>query len=623
MDNTPEETEYNTENNTRHETESNTCHEANYNTNLEVETNTPHEAECNTRQEAENNTDQQPENHTIEQPEYNFTNSNSGLQSVQVENIWDAPDTEDEFTSPACPLVRSRSMIPDTVRLNYPPTSTSLMQENFSQHLVTTQVPDNQFSVADTQSSVVDTQYSVADNRSSAAETQFSGVDTHFLVADTLSSVADTLSSVADTQSSVAGTLFSVPGTSFQTTENSLHTNSPLPGASFQDPDILSQVQGTFSRVTGIRLQQPLESSHVSSGRLEQQERCTGQIPKPVFHSSQSSSLAGTHFKQPANPPAATSPLNQPFPTNQQPPKTPTRNIPANPGTGTGTSITRPATPSPRTSITRPAPPSPRTSITRPATPSPRTPITRPATPSSRTPVKQSWPRSPFPSTPGLTSRSKRTVVSTLSAPHLQREKKLVLYPSDLVDTFKAGSAANTAKNKETGALLAGCFSYERNAWIVTHLIYPKQIGTATYYTEIPGNNYWAYLIQNNLTQLGSIHTHPNFSSFMSCVDLHMHAGIQRYENSAVAFVYSPLHETAPIFSINDLGLGILLSCPATEQDKAHPHGQPDDSLYDNATHTRRDPNLALSVMDCRDSPQPVQHKHQRRQVRKNISPSS
>ena len=188
--------------------------------------------------------------------------------------------------------------------------------------------------------------------------------------------------------------------------------------------------------------------------------------------------------------------------------------------------------------------------------------------------------------------------MSTMSAPHLQREKKTVLDPSDLVDTFKAGSAANTAKNKETGALLAGCFSYERNAWIVTHLIYPKQIGTATYYTEIPGNNYWTYFIQNNLIQLGSIHTHPNFSSFMSCVDLHMHAGIQRYENSAVAFVYSPLHETVPIFSITDLGLGILLSCPSEEQDEAHPHSQPDDSLYYKATHTKSDPNLVLSVMD-------------------------
>ena len=168
------------------------------------------------------------------------------------------------------------------------------------------------------------------------------------------------------------------------------------------------------------------------------------------------------------------------------------------------------------------------------------------------------------------------------------------------------GSAANTAKNKETGALLAGSFCKERNAWIVTHLIYPKQMGTATYYTEISGNNYWTYFIEKKLTQLGSIHTHPNFSSFMSCVDLHMHAGIQRYENSAVAFVYSPLHETAPIFSINDLGLGILLSCPSEEQDEAHPHSQPDDSLYYKATHTKSDPNLALSVLDCRDCLQPV-----------------
>ena len=55
------------------------------------------------------------------------------------------------------------------------------------------------------------------------------------------------------------------------------------------------------------------------------------------------------------------------------------------------------------------------------------------------------------------------------------------------------------------------------------------------------------------------------------------------------------------------MGLGILLSCPAEEQDQAHPHSQPDDSLYYKATHTKSDPNLTLSVLDCRDCPQPVE----------------
>ena len=558
--------------NTGQQVPTNTPEEANYNTNHDTEYNSHQEAADNTTQETQYNFDQLPINSTFQPTEYNFTNSQSGLGNDQVQDVWDPPDTEDETTSPACPPIR-RSLIPDTVRLSNPPTSTSLLQENFSQQLVAAQVPDTHSLVPDTQVSVVDTQFSVsgtqfsvADNQFSVADTQFSVADTQFSVGDTQFSVADTQFPVgniqfsvedtqfpvgdiqfsgADTQFSVADTLFSVSDTQFSA------ANTQLSGANTQDTISMADnssseadTQFSMSNINVHRtensllpgqhdvqgtlpnLQQAGASSHVSSDWFAQQKRSTRHIPKPVFSSaSQSSSLSATNFKQPANPSSATSSHYQPFPANQQPPTTPTRNITTN----TGSYITRPATNS-------------------------RTPSTRPGTPSSRTPVKQSWPRSPFPHTPGVTSSSKRTVVSTMSAPH-QRGKKMVIYPADLVDTFKAGSSANTANNKETGALLAGSFNKERNAWIVTHLIYPKQIGTATYYTEIPGNNYWTYFIQNNLIQLGSIYTHPNFNSFMSFVDLHMHAGIQRYENSAVAFVYSPLHETVPIFSITDLGL--------------------------------------------------------------------
>ena len=113
-------------------------------------------------------------------------------------------------------------------------------------------------------------------------------------------------------------------------------------------------------------------------------------------------------------------------------------------------------------------------------------------------------------------------------APHLQRVKQTVIYPSNLVEKFKEGSAENTNRNTETMATMAGYFNRVKNAWIVSDMIYPKQFGTATYCSETPGNYYHNYLIQKKLTQLGTIHTHPSFSSFMSCVDLRMHAGLQR-----------------------------------------------------------------------------------------------
>ena len=117
-------------------------------------------------------------------------------------------------------------------------------------------------------------------------------------------------------------------------------------------------------------------------------------------------------------------------------------------------------------------------------------------------------------------------------------------------------SDKNSKKNIETGTLLAGTFSKKKSAWVITDIIFPKQVGTPTYYTETDDNIYGTYLIQKKLTILGSIHTHSGFESFMSCVDLHNHAGILRYDSSAVAIVYSPLHNTEPMYSLNDLGLG-------------------------------------------------------------------
>ena len=228
------------------------------------------------------------------------------------------------------------------------------------------------------------------------------------------------------------------------------------------------------------------------------------------------------------------------------------------------------------------------------------------------------WPRSPFPDTPGLSSRLRSqtpldsTVEPLYVEPHLQRVKKLVFYPTNLLQVFKTKSSNNSENNIETGAILAGSFCKDKNAWVISDIIFPKQLGTATYYTETEGNNYGTYIIQKRLTQLGTIHSHPNFESFMSCVDLHMHASIQRYENSAVAIVYSPLHDTAPFFTIKDLGLGILLSCPQTDHDRSHQHGQPDSTLYSTARHVKCDKSIALRVLDCRVENDPVQQDESR-----------
>ena len=238
------------------------------------------------------------------------------------------------------------------------------------------------------------------------------------------------------------------------------------------------------------------------------------------------------------------------------------------------------------------------------------TPVQATNTPSTpRQNPRRAWPQSPFPDTPGLTSRVRQPPVRQppVVVQHFQRIKHNLIYPSNLVDTFKAGSSQNSARNIETLATLAGYFSKERNSWIVSDIIYPIQTGSSTFCSETPGNYYANHLIQNKLTQLGTIHTHPRFSSFLSSVDLHMHAQIQRYENSAIAIVYSPMYDTAPAYTLNDIGLGVIMSCRAPNQDAGHLHSQPDDTLYQVAQHTSTDPSLPLNVMDCREGPQDQQ----------------
>ena len=136
---------------------------------------------------------------------------------------------------------------------------------------------------------------------------------------------------------------------------------------------------------------------------------------------------------------------------------------------------------------------------------SPRTPIHKRAN-VNKTP----WPRSPFPDTPGLSRQAKRKETSSSPAqPHLQRLKKTVLYPPNLIESFKLKSAENSKNNVETGAVLAGFFNKEKSAWVISDLIFPKQTGTPTYYTETDGNTYGTYIIQKKMTQLGTIHTYP------------------------------------------------------------------------------------------------------------------
>ena len=99
-------------------------------------------------------------------------------------------------------------------------------------------------------------------------------------------------------------------------------------------------------------------------------------------------------------------------------------------------------------------------------------------------------------------------------------------YSPGILTVFKIKSRKNSLEDKETGAILAGYFNTDKNCWVISDLIFPKQKGTADFYSEREGNVYHEYFLQKKLQQLRTIHSHPNFQSFMSSIDLHLYAGI-------------------------------------------------------------------------------------------------
>jgi proteasome lid subunit RPN8/RPN11 len=69
---------------------------------------------------------------------------------------------------------------------------------------------------------------------------------------------------------------------------------------------------------------------------------------------------------------------------------------------------------------------------------------------------------------------------------------------------------------------------------------------------------------------LGWIHTHPQFSLFLSSVDLHNQLGYQLQLKEAIAIVYSPIEQARyKAFRVKDTRMGEVMKCKA---EKFHEH---------------------------------------------------
>ena len=143
-----------------------------------------------------------------------------------------------------------------------------------------------------------------------------------------------------------------------------------------------------------------------------------------------------------------------------------------------------------------------------------------------------------------------------LSTPGLRR----LVVPSILMPTFLSVAQSNTALNIETCGILAGKMSQDK--FTISHLIVPKQTGTADSCTTQGEEELFEIQDKENLITLGWIHTHPSQTAFLSSVDLHTQLSYQLMLPEAIAIVCSPRYNETGFFVLTpDYGLDYIGNC--------------------------------------------------------------
>lgn len=179
-----------------------------------------------------------------------------------------------------------------------------------------------------------------------------------------------------------------------------------------------------------------------------------------------------------------------------------------------------------------------------------------------------------------------------LSAGQGQRLRMVIVPP---MGRFLTLAASNTAANIETCGILAGVL--ERNQLKITHVIVPKQTGTADSCATNNEEEIFHYQDQYNLITLGWIHTHPTQTAFLSSVDLHTQCSYQLMMPEAIAIVCAPKYNETGYFALTpDYGMQFIANC---RQTGFHPHPN-DPPLFMTVSHIRVDESAPVHVVDLR-----------------------
>lgn len=170
-----------------------------------------------------------------------------------------------------------------------------------------------------------------------------------------------------------------------------------------------------------------------------------------------------------------------------------------------------------------------------------------------------------------------------------------VFIPSDLPRKFLVKAEHNTLKNMETCGILAG--KLRHNAFVITHLILPKQTGTSDTCIAEDEEDIFLFQEPRDLITLGWIHTHPSQTAFLSSVDMHNQYGYQAMLPEAIAIVCSPKFNETGIFSLSiERGLVEIGSC---REKGFHQHTKTP-PLFEDSSHAKLVDTEKVEVADLR-----------------------
>ncbi|CAK7227844.1 hypothetical protein SCUCBS95973_006678 [Sporothrix curviconia] len=178
-----------------------------------------------------------------------------------------------------------------------------------------------------------------------------------------------------------------------------------------------------------------------------------------------------------------------------------------------------------------------------------------------------------------------------------------VFLPDTLRRDFLRVAQPNTNKGIETCGILCG--KTANNALFITCLLIPQQIGTRDSCETTGEVATLEYCSQEDLIQIGWIHTHPTQTCFMSSLDMHTHAGYQIMMDESIAIVCAPAHEPSwGIFRLtNPPGLPYIGGC--RKAGAFHEHDLRPHEIYTEAKnppgHVFVVPGIDYSVADLRD----------------------